>query len=238
MRNISLVLTATIKPNVEFVARNDVQQRLSDYLKCAKFYLENTDYKLIFVENSGYDLDSSSGFDAVLKNDRFVWKRVDPNPDLTKGKGFQEFFMLDTVVRQEIPGDYFVKVTGRYLVRNVNSIVAKMNTCMHIDLHQKMKVAITGFFGVETAFYRDHFYGKYADANDNQGRFIEHVVYDTIIQKNLIQSVSLLPENVLCEGVSGSHGNSMARNPYKMKLRSVERSINRALGIKKFLIEY
>ena len=119
MRNVSLVLTATIEPNVEFVARNDVEQRLSDYLKCAKFYLENTDCKLIFAENSGFDLSSSSGFDSLLENDRFVWKSVNPNPDFSKGKGFQEFFTLDTIVDEEILGDYFVKVTGRYLVRNV-----------------------------------------------------------------------------------------------------------------------
>jgi len=91
---------------------------------------------------------------------------------------------------------------------------------------------------VQTQFYRDHLFGKYSESNDEEGRFIEHVVYETIRERDLSKKVRLLPENALYEGVSGSHGNSMARNPYKMKLRSVERSISRAMGINKFLIEY
>jgi len=238
MKNVSIVLTATIRPNVEFVARTDTEKRLEDYKKCVSFYLENTNYQVIFAENSGFELTAAPQFNAILKNDRFIWKSIEPHPDLTKGKGFQEFYILDKIIESQLLSEYMIKVTGRYLVRNINSLIPKMKMPMHIDLHRQMKVAITGCFGVQTDFYRDHFYGKYNLANDSEGRFIEHVVYDTIFDRKLLTSVNLLPENPMYEGVSGSHGNSMTRNPYKMKIRSLERTINRALGIKKFLIEY
>lgn len=238
MRNATIVLTGTISPNVDFVARADADQRIEDYAKCISFYLENTSQPVVFAENSGFDPNESSLLRPFLDHERFHWQTIEPHSDFSKGKGFQEFYTLDQLVESGFCGDYFVKVTGRYLVRNVASLIEKMKAPFHIDLHQKMKVAITGFFGVETQFYRDHLYGKYAESNDAGGRFIEHVVYDTIRDRHLSKNVELLPENALYEGVSGSHGNSMARNPYKMKLRSVERTIYRAMGMNKFLIEY
>ncbi len=238
MRNATIVLTATIRPNVDFVARADVDQRIADYAKCISFYLDNTSHPIVFAENSDFDPNESPLLKPFLDHERFHWQSIQPHSDLSKGKGFQEFYTLDQLVERGLCGDYFVKVTGRYLVRNAPSLIAKMKAPFHIDLHQKMKVAITGFFGVETQFYRDHLFGKYSESNDAEGRFIEHVVYETIRDQHLSKMVKLLPKNAIYEGVSGSHGNSMARNPYKMKLRSVERSISRAIGINKFLIEY
>lgn len=238
MRNATIVLTATIRPNVDFVTRADVDQRIQDYANCISFYLDNTSQPIVFAENSGFDPDESTLFKPLLEHECFHWQCIQPHSDFSKGKGFQEFYTLDKLVESGLCGSYFVKVTGRYLVRNAPSLITKMNAPFHIDLHQKMKVAITGFFGVETQFYRDYLFGKYAEANDAEGRFIEHVVYDTVHDQHLSKNVKLLPENALYEGVSGSHGNSMARNPYKMKIRSVERSINRTFGINKFLIEY
>jgi hypothetical protein len=238
MRNATIVLTATIRPNVDFVARADVDQRIEDYAKCISFYLENTSQPIVFAENSDFDPNKSPLFRPLLGHKRFYWHSIEPHSDLSKGKGFQEFYTLDQLVVSGFCGDYFVKVTGRYLVRNAASLIAKMDSPFHIDLHQKMKVAITGFFGVDTQFYRDYLLGKYVEADDTKGRFIEHVIYETICENDLSRSVELLHENAQYEGVSGSHGNSMARNPYKMKMRSIERSINRSLGINKFLIEY
>lgn len=235
MRDAVIILTGTVEPNVGFVARKDVAARIRDYAKCIEFYLADTNLPILFAENSGFDPDSEPAFKSFLNHPRFRWESVSCHPDTSKGKGFQEFYMLDQLVERSLAGDYFVKVTGRYLVRNAARIISQMRDPMHIDMHRKMKVAITGFFGAETEFYRQNLFGKYTLANDEEGRFIEHVVYDALKDKD---SVSLLPQNPNYEGISGSHGASMERNPYKMKLRSLERTINRSLGIRKFLIEY
>lgn len=235
MRDAVIILTGTIEPNVDFVARTDVSQRIQDYAKCIEFYLTETNLPILFAENSGFNPSSEPAFQSFLIHPRFRWETVSSHPDTSKGKGFQEFYMLDQLVERGLTRDYFVKVTGRYLVRNAKAIISLMQDPMHIDMHRKMKVAITGFFGVETEFYLQNLLGKYYFANDDEGRFIEHVVYDAL---NDNDAVSLLPQNPKYEGVSGSHGASMERNPYKMKLRSLERTINRSLGIRKFLIEY
>ena len=230
MKNVVIVLTGTVTPNVDFVERNSVEDRLNDYEKCIDFYLSNTSHTIVFAENSGFDPSRSEKMFGFLKNDRFRWESITPHPDFSKGKGFQEFYTLDQLADKGL--------LGEYLVRNVESLIRKMKVPFHIDNHQKMKVSITGFFGISTKFYREFFYGLYTEVNDSHGRFIEHAVYDTIHSKNLYQYQQLLPENPQYEGVSGSHGNSMKRNPYKMKVRAVERRLNRILGIRKFLIEY
>ncbi len=131
-----------------------------------------------------------------------------------------------------------IKVTGRYIVKNVAELIAQIQAPLAIDLHRKMKVAITGFFAVDKAIYVAHFYEKYKLADDDKGKFIEHVLYDEIVNSELKSKTTLLPRNPQYRGVSGSYGGSLERNKYKMMVRQVERKINRGLGIPEFLIEY
>ncbi len=238
MRDFVICLTATIEPNTNMVNRSDAELRLDDYKKCIEFYLVETTCPIIFAENSDYDLSGDADFIRFLVDPRFSVQRFKAHPDTSKGKGFQEFYMLDQVVGQLPETAALVKITGRYRVCNISSLLARMESEFSIDLHRKMQVAITGFFAVRVPVYRKYLTGIFEEANDPEGRFIEHVVYDKIVQSDLINSCALLPENAQYEGVSGSHGATMARNKYKMMARSLERTINRSLGIRKFLIEY
>ena len=164
--------------------------------------------------------------------------RFDPHHETAKGKGFQEFYTLDRFVKNHLKESILIKVTGRYIVKNVAELIAQIKSPLTIDLHRKMKVAITGFFVVEKELYLTHFYDKYKLADDNRGKFIEHVLYDEIMSSSLKSITKLLPQNPQYLGVSGSYGGSLERNKYKMMLRSVERKINLGLGIPQFLIEY
>ncbi len=170
--------------------------------------------------------------------DRFRVLRFDAHSDTDKGKGFQEFYTLDRFVKDHLTAKLLIKVTGRYIVKNAGELIAQINAPLTIDLHRKMKVAITGFFAVEKAIYLKHFYEKYKLSNDPEGVFIEHVLYSEIVNTDLKNSTALLPQNPKFRGVSGSYGGSLERNKYKMMVRGVERSLSRKLGIKQFLIEY
>jgi hypothetical protein len=231
-------MTATIQPNTIMVERNDVQQRLSDYKTCIKFYLSEVSLPIYFIENSAFDLASDPDFIEFDKSERFNIIRIEALAEREKGKGYQEFYALDRAIEEFVKESFLIKVTGRYLVRNISGIIPKMTRQLNIDMHKKMAVAITGFFGVNRDLYQKHFAGLYADVNDSKGVFIEHVLYREIFGSDLIRYTGLLPENPDYEGVSGSHGNSMKRNKYKMKVRSLERMINKSLGIPQFLIEY
>ncbi len=238
MHDAAICMTATIRPATVLVSRTDVQARLNDYKSCISFYLAETDLLIYFLENSDYDLSGDKDFECFSKNSRFELIRIAPHPDQSRGKGFQEFYILDYFVAHTLHHKALIKVTGRYIVRNINSILNRVSLPLSIDLHQKMKVAITGFFIIDATVYRDHIMGIYAEVNDLSGYFIEHAFYDTILSRGLIDACELLPENPKYEGISGSYGQSLHRNKYKMMARSIERKLNRSLGIRKFLIEY
>ncbi len=234
----TLCLTGTIAPHTDMVARADVAQRLEDYKSAIRFYLKYSSLPIVFLENSDYDLDSDPDFEVFISDERFELMRYDHHPDMTRGKGFQEFYMLDHFVREALCTPAMLKVTGRYIVRNIERLEQLIDGPLSIDLHRKKKVAITSVFAVGRELYLDHLAGRYAEANDAEGRFIEHVVYDAIAQSDLMHHTKLLPTSPKLEGVSGSYGGSLQRNKYKMMLRSVERSLNRGLGIRSFQIEY
>jgi len=238
MKDAAICMTATIKPHTVFVSAVDAQERLSDYKKCIRFYLDQTNLPIYFLENSDFDISEDADFKAFDQTNRFHLLRFPPHPDIGKGKGFQEFYTLDRFVKNHLSEEVLIKVTGRYIVKNIADLLLQIQGQLSIDLHQKMKVAITGFFVVDKAIYLAHFYEKYKLADDTKGKFIEHVLYDEIVGSSLKSVTALLPQNPEYRGVSGSYGTSLERNKYKMLVRSVERKISRGLGIPQFLIEY
>ena len=238
MKDAAICMTATITPNTVLITATDVNERLTDYKKCIRFYLDQTNLPIYFLENSNYDLSEDSDFKIFQQIERFHLLRFEPHPDSEKGKGFQEFYTLDSFVKNHLRESVLIKVTGRYIVKNVAELIAQIRSPLVIDLHRKMKVAITGFFVVDKETYETHFYEKYKLADDSLGKFIEHVLYDEIMSSSLKSITRLLPQNPQYRGVSGSYGGSLERNKYKMMVRSVERRINLGLGIPQFLIEY
>ena len=231
-------MTATIAPNTILVDRSNVQDRLNDYKKTIEFYLNHTDLPIYFIENSAYDLSEDKEFKAFTQNVNFNIIRKEAAPDTSKGKGYQEFYLLDDVVKNHITHPYFFKVTGRYIVENIGDIISQVRGDLSIDQHKKMRVAITGFFGVRRDFYLKNFSNLFKGVDDAKGVFIEHIIYNRLQSSELRNKSELLPLNPLYKGISGSHGNSMERNPYKMMIRKIERSANRILGIRQFLVEY
>ena len=238
MLDACIVMTATIEPNTVLVKRSDVDQRLSDYKKCVEFYLQAVDIPIYFIENSRFDLENDPDFKSYRQQNNFRVIRIEALPDKIKGKGYQEFYALDYVIQNYVQESFIIKVTGRYLIRNIARIIPEMSSPISIDMHKIMGVAITGFFGISRKAYLEHVLGIYQRVNDSKGVFIEHVLYSKINSSPLRSKTKLLPQNPQYEGVSGSHGNTMERNKYKMMIRKVERRLSNSLGIHQFLIEY
>jgi len=106
-------MTATIQPNTIMVERSDVQQRLSDYKSCIKFYLSEVNLPIYFIENSEFDLESDPDFIEFNKSERFNIIRINALQEKEKGKGYQEFYALDRAVDEFVKESYLIKVTGR-----------------------------------------------------------------------------------------------------------------------------
>lgn len=55
---VVLMLTGCVAPNIknDVLAITDINIRKQQYLNAIKWYSENTPFKIVFCENSGYDL--------------------------------------------------------------------------------------------------------------------------------------------------------------------------------------
>ncbi len=237
MKATCLIITATVNPRGPHVAEHDADVRLTAYEK-ALFHYVSLPVDIIFAENSGFHPADSEMMHTWEKSGRVKFLSMKPSAQPERGKGYQEFEMLDEVV-DSISGSYesFVKVTGRYVVSNAEALMKNVPAGIRIDRHRKMKVAITGFFHCRTDFYLQHLRGAYREAHDDEGVFIEHVLYN-ILATMPDHQIELFNRNPDYRGVSGSHGNSMQRHPFKMVLRNAERKLLKWSGKQEFLVEY
>ena len=100
-----------------------------------------------------------------------------------------------------------------------------------------MEVAITGTLIFNIKFYLENIAGCYSKADDQEGIYIEHVLYKMLKNKQGAEC-KLLKRTPVYMGKSGSYGGSLNRHPFKVKVRNVERKLFRLLKVNKFQIEY
>ncbi len=233
--NICLVLTATITPNASQVALTEPEQRRNQYLEALRYYRKHFHGKIYFLENSNYNWQNDPEFLAVFDENTLLFNHQ-CSKNIDKGKGFLEFEMLDAFFTSGMVSQpYFIKITGRYLVKNLQHLIPRNYTTVIADAHKKMKVTLSGVFISSVAHYLQYISGLYTQVDDSNYRFIEHMLYEHLTEQQLTE---LFRVNPVIEGVSGSYGASLRRNPLKMKIRQIERQCLNRLRINRFLIEY
>lgn len=236
----ALLITGTIVPNSNYVANSNRETRRKEYLDNLIYYTNTfANEDIYFLENSSFDFSMDNEFQELFRSKNIRLIKFPVSDKVNEGKGYQEFSMIDQAI--ELLSDrytYFVKITGRYRVLNLKDLIENYKKDFTVDSHKKSKVTETNVFIVKTSFYINYLKNKFILANDEQGIFIEHVVYNTIVQNQLWNYVSLFKLNPSIQGTSGSYGGTLSRNKYKMLVRSTERKILSALNINQFLIEY
>lgn len=174
---LPIVLTATIIPNVPGAASVDPASRLAEYLQVLQFCQRIA--PVIFLENSGYPLERHAEFAA---SPRLRIHRFAPSANPERGKGYQEFEMIDAWLAREPqpPGRWF-KLTGRYQLRNLAALLAecRQETAppLLIDRLQKQQFARTHFFSTTTEFYQRRIKGLYLQCDDRKKEWIEYVLF-------------------------------------------------------------
>ena len=131
-----LMMTSTIAPasNVFLLAHNSPTQRLHDYERALSFYVGllkgNVVDKIVYVDNSGYDLAPlrTIALNAgVSEQCEFVSFRLESQPNVSRY--FLEINLIkEGMARSQIlsgTGVAIWKVTGRYLVLNAATIIAR-----------------------------------------------------------------------------------------------------------------
>lgn len=185
--NIVLLLTSCVTPNgMSYVALNDANIRLQQYLLAIKYYLEHTIYKIVVVDNSNFDF--SAYFNTEIENNRIEFFAFEGNNYNKKlGKGYGEA----SIIKYGLDNSNFIsknsivaKVTGRVILSNINELInfffRKKDTqnIVYADMNLNMKFMGSVFFIAPTYFFEDFFVPKCNKINDSKGIYIEHVLLE------------------------------------------------------------
>jgi hypothetical protein len=133
MRNI-LLLTSTIapKPDQPDLQLIDPAKRLEDYARSLQFQVELLTRRvvdqIIYVDNSGYNL-SILKYRFPLGSIEWI-SNYDLDYDKSYHRGYGEFRLIDNAyrssnaLRSAADGDRVWKITGRYIVKNLKTVLA------------------------------------------------------------------------------------------------------------------
>ncbi len=174
---LPIVLTATIIPNIAGTAEASTEKRLTEYRQVLQFCKQFG--PVILLENSDYPLQRHPEF---AESPRLHIRRFKPSTHPERGKGYQEFEMIDSWLTSERqPPERWLKITGRYLVLNLGNILdecAREDACsLVIDQVPRSSMARTYLFFVRNSFYQAHLDGLYQQADDRTGDWIERVIF-------------------------------------------------------------
>lgn len=125
-----LIMTSTIRPRADaaYVGYLDPKARLNDYRSALAFYapmVGNVFSKLVYIDNSGESLEPFQSFASNPNITLYSYYGLDYPPEYGRGYGemkiIERAYELDELNLSE--SRYVWKVTGRYKVMNLASIV-------------------------------------------------------------------------------------------------------------------
>lgn len=237
MHKISFVLTGTIVPNSTFVVHDNVEKRREEYLRAIRFYSQiGTVY---FLENSSYDLLNDRDF-TKMKNVNI--RKFPKSDNYNKGKGYQEFEMLDAWVaeEEELP-DRWIKITGRYIIENIKSMVEKCTSEVQrefiADAYLKKRVVNTFIFYITTDFYRKYITGIYQECDDSKGLWIEKILFNKM-DMFPFEKFSYFNSQPKLSGLSGTTGVTYRSPTYKTKIKAILRKFNYQINKNYIVIKF
>ena len=201
-----ILLTGCINPNgMPFTKLTDANERQRQYINAIHFYIENTDCKIIFCENSNTDI---TPFFKDLQN-RLEVLTFPGNQDKKRGKGYGEAEIIEYALQHSsyIQDDFIIiKITGRLIVNNICKIIKSLTfkhdfvTCL---FHSDLKFADSRIFCGTVAFFKEFLKNK-DQMYDEHKVFFEHILASTV----LASSVKFIPflEEPIITGTSGTTG--------------------------------
>lgn len=207
-----LLLTGCVNPNgMSFTYLNDVHERKKQYLNALKWYLENTEFEIVFVENSNTDL--SSCFENIEHRQRLEFLTFNGNDfDKSLGKGFGEANIIEYAFdksKKIVNADLIAKITGRLIVSNVVELFNACNNahCLYIKETYVNRVCYASQFLVAPPIVYKLIISNKFKLDDSSGYYFEYLLYDLTQNCNKSQFVvkEIFPP-IKLSGVSGSTG--------------------------------
>ena len=180
---IYLLMTGTIDPqiyNVPGGVLGDKEIRLNQYMTAILRYAKETAFTdVVFIENSGFDLDVSpiiQEFEKLGKSFEFIKGSICKDEIAAHGKSYgealliQEAFMHSHLLQS---AEYFYKVTGRLFLENHKAILKSRNTVNEFILYSGIGWCCTYFFKVYKKDYLEALNDVYLNCDERSLNDIE-----------------------------------------------------------------
>lgn len=212
-----ILLTATITPNSYSKLKiTEPKVRKQQYLETLNFYIQKTNFKIVFAENSG---DPLYEFPLLPERIEYLTFKSEPiEPD--RGKAYKELELIDFALKnsefiQKAKG--IAKITGRLKVLNFNRLSAKfLKLSMKYD-----HLVYANSYKLNNMDSRCFFFTlDFWPYQRNTGKNItllynfELSLWDSIRQYNRVNGKSYIPfyEPLRIKGKSGFSGHEYKHN--------------------------
>ena len=210
-----ILLTACINPGgMPFTVVSDATQRLNQYLLALQFYLQNTTCPIVFVDNSNMDKTPFLEYESQYGS-RLEILSFDGNKVKTQGKGLGEMEIIEYALIHSkfnllLDKHRIVKITGRLIVRNINSLLKcdkwhlypyKSIVC-HVN--SDLTFADSRIF-ISLGSFMNLLVKQKKYLNDTKGIYFEHLLCQQIKQQKTFTFFPFITEPHF-EGISGSTG--------------------------------
>ena len=217
-------ITSTIAPKANTFALKvvDPTERLQQYLSSFRFYvtqLAGVFDKIVYVDNSGYALDDFAAIaeqEGVSNKVEFISYSSDINPE-GHSRFFLELNLIDhffsnSLTLKENPEHMIWKITGRYMIKNIASIVSPAKKKTNADLilnHRNHPYKVVDFYliGINSHAYQTLFANNidnYQGKKDGEIILREHIESLAPSTLNVIKRLPTVPFIVGIRGFDGA----------------------------------
>ncbi len=205
MKRLPLLMTASVSTRGMKCACFTDEEREEMYIESLTYYNSlnwNDKQVIIFVENSGWDLDRIKSSIAPCRNLEIEYISLPPDLfDISKGKGYNELLLINNAIEKSDNikrACGFIKATGRYPIYNIQYFMQRMNRFiiekggeLYIDikdhkLYDWLHLGWCGhsasvvLFAVTTGFYKEKIGCRYSELNDYEGNLLEGLMFDVV----------------------------------------------------------
>lgn len=184
-KKVSILLTSSIDTsNCILTSRSDIETRKNDYINTIDKYLKFTQFDIIFIDNSNYDLSFiREKFCEQLDRIEIISYNGN-NYDRELGKGYGELEIIHHCISNSDKlknQSHIIKSTGRYFISNLEYLIK------NIDINQYNFVGFltkdilhTFFLCINVEYYKDNYMADlllHNPINDSKGYYLEHLFY-------------------------------------------------------------
>lgn len=234
MKEISkiLLLTACVNPDgMMYTALQRPEEREFQYLQALRWYLDNTDFRIVLCENSNYQLPEE--FNSFIGTGRLEYLTIDGNGSVDKerGKGLGEFLIIKHALQNSVllkDADQIIKITGRLVFENIRELAGEINDgktvyCNMVRNKVSGVVRKSHIFAFPRYFLETYF-TRFSDRiNDSMSYYFENALFDACAQ--WIKDGFFAKEfkkPLLISGISGSTGKRYANGLFPYSLAFVK----------------